>query len=298
LKLKERESFMVEIIILGSGCGFAVQNRYNPSTALLVKDRCYLLDCGEPAAGLLFQNGIDPLSVRAIFVSHLHADHIGGLAQVLFSMYLPGRSSKKKFKEWSITRYDDWYRSSLRFPESFPEEGVESKVSICIPLEGITGISAYLDAVYLSPDLLPFDLDISPVELGRFYRDDQVSVSAISNLHLKNNFRYRNIKDKHPEKELQSYSFMVEVEGTKIVYSGDIDNLTELVPFMDNADVLMVEIAHYDPRGIKEFIDQYSLKRVILYHIHPGLEARISRLVRDWGDPRICVAVDGTSFQI
>lgn len=289
---------MVEIIVLGSGCGFAVQNRYNPSTALLVEDRCYLLDCGEPAAGLLFRNGIDPLSVRAIFVSHLHADHIGGLAQVLFSMYLPGRSSKKKFKEWSITRYDDWYRSSLRFPVNFPEEGVDAKVDLCIPSEGISGISAYLEAVYLSPDLLPFELNISPVGLGRFYQDDLVSVSATNNLHLANNFRYKNIKEKHPEKKLQSYSFMVEVEGKKVVYSGDIDNLTELDPFMDNADVLMVEIAHYDPEGIKEFIDQYPLERVILYHIHPGLEARISRLVMDWGDSRICIAEDGTTVQI
>jgi len=289
---------MAEIVVLGSGSGFAVGNRNNPSIALLVNDQCYLFDCGEPVAGSLFRGGIDPLSMRAIFISHLHPDHIGGLAQLLFSMYLPGRSSKKKFKKWSITRYDDWYRLALRFPVSVPKEANQSKVDLCIPSEGVPAISAYLDAVYLSPDLLPFELYISPIELDEFYRDDRVSVSAINNLHLVNNFRYKDIQNDHPEKELQSYSFLIEVEGKRIVYSGDIDNITELAPLMESADVLMVEIAHYDPEGIRDFIDSYSLEQIILYHIHPGLEARIKQLVKDWKDPRFIIADDGLSIQI
>jgi hypothetical protein len=213
-------------------------------------------------------------------------------------MYLPGRSSKKKFKKWSITRYDDWYRSGLRFPKRVPEEGVSSQVDLCIPSEGITGILAYLEAVYLSPDLLPLELNISPVACGWFYRDNLISVSAISNLHMAKNFRYKDVQKNHPEKELQSYSFMVEVNGKRLIYSGDIDHITELTPFMEDANVLMVEVAHYDPEGIKDFIDSYTLEQVILYHIHPGLETHIAQLVQEWNDPRISIAVDGASYNI
>ena len=102
----------------------------------------------------------------------------------------------------------------------------------------------------------------------------------------------------HPEKELQSYSFMVEVNGKRLIYSGDIDHITELTPFMEDANVLMVEVAHYDPEGIKEFIDSYTLEQVILYHIHPGLETHIAQLAQKWNDPRISIAVDGASYNI
>jgi ribonuclease BN (tRNA processing enzyme) len=289
---------MPEIVVLGSGCGFAVQDRYNPSIALLVKDRCYLLDCGEPAAGSLFRAGIDPACVRAIFISHLHADHVGGLAQFLASINMSRRSPKKKFRTWSLTRSDDWYQSALRFPDRLLEGEISTPVDLCIPSEGISVISAYLEAVYLSPDLLPFDLNISPVELGSFYQDDLVSVSAIGNLHLVNNFRYNEFRKNHPGKSLQSYSFMIEVERKRMVYSGDIDNLAELTPIMDGADLLMVEITHYEPEGIKDFIDQYPLERVILCHIHPGLEDHIYQLVNRWDDPRISIAADGYTLKI
>ena len=289
---------MIEIVVLGSGCGFAVGDRFNPSVALLVKDQCYLLDCGEPAAGSLFKAGIDPASVRAIFISHLHSDHIGGLAQVLSSINLARRSTKKKFRKWSVTRHDEWYRSALRFPVDLLEESASPQVDLCIPSEGISGISTYLDTVYLSPDLLPYDLKIAPVELGIFYDYENVSVTAINNLHLANNFRYNEILNSHPEKELQSYSFLVEAEGKRIIYSGDIENLTELTPVLESANVLIVEVAHYDPIGLKFFVDKFELERVILTHIHPGLESQICKLVDDWDDPRFDIAADGYETQI
>ena len=82
---------MAEIVILGSGCGFATKERFNTSIALLVGKNTYILDCGEPCAALLFRNGIDPLSVRSIFISHMHGDHFFGLFGILSSFNLMGR---------------------------------------------------------------------------------------------------------------------------------------------------------------------------------------------------------------
>ncbi|MBN1317499.1 MAG: MBL fold metallo-hydrolase [Anaerolineales bacterium] len=289
---------MAEIVVLGSGCGLGTGSRFSTTVALLANERCYLLDCAEPAAVSLFKNGIDPLSVRAIMVSHLHPDHVGGLASVLFSMYLPGRSSKKKFKPWSITRYDDWYRRGLTFPVNVPEEGDDWQVDIFLPSEGVAGIETYLKTVYLDPELLPFGLRLNPVETGVFYRDDQIACSAINNLHMANNFRYDEYKKTRPKVLLQSYSFKVQVEDKTLVYSGDIDDINELAPFMDGVDVLMVEVAHYDPGRIKLFIDNYPIGRVILLHIHTGLETRIADLVKAWDDPRITIAYDSFRTEI
>jgi ribonuclease BN (tRNA processing enzyme) len=290
---------LAEIVVLGSGSGPPhTQDRFFTSIILMVNSSCYLLDCGEPASALMFRNGIDSFSTRAVFISHLHPDHIGGLAGLLSSMNFVRRSSSKKFKAWSITRYDDWYRDAIRFPEQVVEEDKDAKLDLFIPSEGVEGIKTYLNTVYLFPELMPFALDVSPVENGLFYTDENIKVSASPNLHMKNNFRYEKLRDTHSKIQMQSYSFMIEVEGKKIVFSGDIDSLEELTPFMDGADILMVEIAHYDPEGIKPFVDRYAPEQVILIHIHPGLEERIAKLVEEWDDPRISIAEDGYSLTI
>lgn len=289
---------MAELIVLGSGSGFGTQERFCTSIALLVEDQTYLLDCGEPAAVSLFKTGVDPLSIRTIFISHLHPDHVGGLASVLFSMYLPGRDATKKFKPWSITRYDAWYRNAIRFPDTVPGEGATTEVNLFLPSEGIQGITGYLKTVYLDPALLPFDLNISPVQVGIFYEDEHIQAAAAPNRHLENNFRYQEYVKTHADRLLQSYSFSVDVEEKKIVFSGDIDNLEELVPLMDNADILLLEIAHFDPEDIKPFVDRFSLEHVILTHIHPGLEQRIHNLVNQWGDPKIKISHDFYSIKL
>ncbi len=289
---------MAEIVILGSGSGFPTQDRFCTSISLLVNSSCYLLDCGEPASALMFRNGIDPLSTRAVFISHLHPDHVGGLAGLLFSLYLPGRSSSKKFKKWSVTRYDDWYRNAIWFPEQVVEEDKPIKLDLFIPSEGLEGIKKYIDTVYLSPELMPYDLNVAPVESGIFYKDENIKVSASPNLHLKNNFRYEGLRESHPHIKLQSYSFMIEVEGKKLVFSGDIDSLDELTPFMEDVDTVILEIAHYDIEGIKPYFDRYEVNNLVLTHIHPGLESRIFKLVKEWDDPRISIAEDGYSLKI
>lgn len=290
---------MAEIVILGSGSGPPyTKDRFFSSVALLINSNCYLLDCGEPSSALMFRNGIDSFSTRAVFISHMHADHIGGLAGLLSSINFVRRPTGKKFKPWSITRYDDWYRKVIKFPDKVIEENIDAKLDIFMPSEGIAGIKKYLDAIYLSPQLMPFPLEISPIINGFLYADENIKVFASPNLHMKNNLRYENFRDSHPQWELQSYTFMVEVEGKKIVYSGDIDSLEELSPFMGDVDLVLLETAHYNVELIRPFFDQYDVKNLVFTHIHPGLVAKITRLVKEWNDPHYAIAKDGTSISI
>jgi len=283
----------MKMIILGSGSGFAIGDRFNTSIALLTGTDCYMFDCGEPAGALLFRNGIDPLSVRGIFVSHMHLDHIGGLGSVLFSMYLPGRSKNKKFKPWSITRYDDWYRKNLWFPDQVIEETERRELSLYIPEEGIEAITAYLQAGYLVPAVLPFDLKIRPVQIGEFYRNTNLCLTSVPNKHLENNAAYAVLSEAYPQAKRQSYSFKIEAEGNSVVFSGDIDNLEELTPLMEGVKTVIVEVAHHEPEKIKPYFDRFAVERVILTHIHPGLEERLFGLLESWGDTRFKAAHDG-----
>lgn len=283
---------MAELIILGSGSAFATSDRHCTSIALLHQDRLYLVDCGEPCAALLFRAGVEALALRTLFVTHMHADHIGGLASLLSSITLPQRAGKK-FKSWSITRDDAWYRESLWFPPGGVTSAERQKITIVMPQEGIEPILAYLSGVYLSPSRLPFDLVFEPVTLGTTYTDDALRVTAAPNAHLKSNAANAQLSVENPRVALESYSYRVDVDGTSVVFSGDIASLSELDPLMDGAKTLILEAAHYEPDGIRDYINQWALERVILNHIHPGLEARVQALVQQWADPRIQIAEDG-----
>lgn len=289
---------MAEIVILGSGSGFATAERFCTSVALLAEDSLYLFDCGEPVGSRLFAEGIDPLALNTLFISHMHPDHIGGLATLLFAAYLPGRSGARKFKPWSINRNDDWYRGALRFPprstESGPVEETRGAIRIVMPGEAIDPIQRYLSAVYLDPAILPFDLEFEALREGPTYDDGLLHVTTAPNRHLKDNFTYQKLLESQPQRQLESYSFRGEIEGMRFVFSGDIESLEELNPLIDaDLDLLIVEVAHFDPALIRDFVRGHGIRRTVLTHIHPGLETRVAELVAEWQDPSIEIAHDG-----
>lgn len=63
------------------GCGDAFGSGGRNQTAYLLEEagRLYLLDCGPSALFALKRAGLDPNALEAIFLTHLHGDHFGGL---------------------------------------------------------------------------------------------------------------------------------------------------------------------------------------------------------------------------
>lgn len=57
--------------------------RSQPANAILRGDRVYLVDTGDGTADQLGRAGLTLPAVRAVFLSHLHVDHVGGLAAII-----------------------------------------------------------------------------------------------------------------------------------------------------------------------------------------------------------------------
>ena len=79
-------------VILGSGGAFPTAKRYVPSRVLLREGEMFIFDCGEGTQLQLGKSRLGWARLKAIFISHLHGDHVLGLPGLLMTMSMGDRS--------------------------------------------------------------------------------------------------------------------------------------------------------------------------------------------------------------
>jgi ribonuclease BN (tRNA processing enzyme) len=70
---------MMKIYILGCGDAFGSGGRNNSGYLVESEDRLFLLDCGPTTLPAMKRMGFNTQRLDAIFLSHLHGDHCGGV---------------------------------------------------------------------------------------------------------------------------------------------------------------------------------------------------------------------------
>src|ERR1700733_14991425 len=76
----------MRLIFVGSGSAFTVgANNYQSNMLLESGQKRLLIDCGTDIRLSLYELGYTYRDIRHVFVSHLHADHIGGLEWLAFT---------------------------------------------------------------------------------------------------------------------------------------------------------------------------------------------------------------------
>lgn len=88
----------VELQFVGTGSAFCLGNWQ--SNALLTVEtngttKRMLIDCGGDARHALHEAGFSYLDIDAVYVSHVHADHIGGLEWLAFARHFDPRSTER-----------------------------------------------------------------------------------------------------------------------------------------------------------------------------------------------------------
>ena len=69
-----------ELVLLGTAAApFPVPGRAGISSALVVDGRVFVIDCGRGSPTAFADAGLDFARLEAVFLTHLHADHIGDL---------------------------------------------------------------------------------------------------------------------------------------------------------------------------------------------------------------------------
>ena len=73
-----------ELVLLGTaGAPLPVAGRAGICSALVVDGRVFVIDCGRGAPSGFAKAGLDFSRLEAVFLTHLHADHVGDLPGML-----------------------------------------------------------------------------------------------------------------------------------------------------------------------------------------------------------------------
>ena len=79
------------VTILGNSSAKPTPNSHPSAQVVNLNEQYYLVDAGEGVQQQLIRRGINPLRLRAVFISHLHGDHCFGLFPLIATLGLEGK---------------------------------------------------------------------------------------------------------------------------------------------------------------------------------------------------------------
>ena len=228
---------MERLFILGTSSGLEpMPGRIHSSFVLEVNGKNYVFDAGEGSSRRAHLSGIDLLNVPAIFLTHPHFDHTGGIFGWL----------------WNIRKLS---QRTHRTPPN-------GRLSVFFPnrasWEGIWQYMTQTEGHYKSS----FELNGVCFEKGEIYRDENIAVSAFETTHL----------SPDGTGKCQSYGFSAKTaSGKKILFSGDLKGLFDLDQVMGEApDVLLCETGHHKVREVMEYAEAHGVGKLLLVHHNRG----------------------------
>lgn len=224
---------MSKITFLGTCAGTEpYPNTHHTSFVFEVDGVNYFFDAGECCSHTAYNLGIDLTRVSAIFISHSHIDHIGGLPNLIYTMNKLVRRYNYEFINGGVV--------DLFLPETSLFEAVMRVAKSNHP-------SAKS----------PVTIRENKVSDGVIFEDERIKVSVIHNTHLK-------------EDELEgwrSFSYLIEAEGKRIIYSGDVNSPYEFESLIgEYADLLIMETGHHKVSDVLEFFASHNIDRLIFNH--------------------------------
>lgn len=277
---------MIRIVVLGSAAALP-SPRHLPSGIAVKFGDVFLFDCGEAAQRQMMKYGVSYSKLRAVFLTHLHADHWIGLI---------GLTQTLGF-----------------FERSEP-----------LLVFGPRGTKRLLESVFSQKELAPsFPIEVKDVEYGVIFKDKLFSVAAFPVEHKTRALGYsleEHEKTKFDEAKARSrgihgrlFSEIMEKgelsingkkvklaqvtfkeNGKKIVFSGDTAPCAAVAKAAKNANLLVhdacfaedeiekaKEKAHSTARQAAEIAKKAKVAKLLLTHFSNRYDDDRSKLVSE-----------------
>ena len=207
--------------------------RHHSSFVVEHGNALYWFDTGESCSYTAHLLGIDLLSTRAIFITHRHTDHVGGLPNLL----------------WTIRKLN-------KLSELDPKPLEDRTIHVFIPDMSIW------DAVWgLVRKDVTFSIEAERPRDGQIFEDDGLRVVAAHNNHL---------GQPANDDSWESFSYRIEADGKSVVYSGDVADISDLEPLLGNTDLVLMETGHHTVEDVCTYLRDSSYATRQLGFVHHG----------------------------
>ena len=294
------------------GCYAATPRTFtNPTSQILeIKNRLFLIDCGEGTQVQLRKNKIRFSKINHIFISHLHGDHFFGLVGLVSTFTLLNRTTDlhiygpkgiKEIIKLQLRLSNSWTNYNLFFHELesleceiiFEDEKVLVKT---IPLKHRVYTNGFLFQEKIGDRKLNFDA-VQNYEIERCYYQKMKNGSDIT---LEDGRIIENEKLTFDPVPAKNYAFCSDTAYNEAMIPTieNIDVLYHESTFLQSEESLAKKTLHSTAKEAATIALKANAKQLILGHYSTRYES--IELFKEEAEtifPEVLLADDGKSFE-
>ena len=256
---------MLELIFIGTGSAIESLNRFHSSFFIQTTEYNLLIDAGDCVSKALLKQKINYHSIDGIIFTHFHPDHFSGFGGLIIQMEFLQR---------------------------------EKPLQIFTHYKLIPFVKNYLHLSYLFEKNIYFDIEFIGFNHNEvFCVCDKIQVKSKSNMHIDAYKKY----DEDNKIFFSSSSFLFNLKGKKLFYTGDIGTKDDLYLFSEEKiDYMITEITHISIEDILEAVKFLQPSRLYLTHISDDDGETIEKIINQTSafDVPTIEAVDGMKIII